>query len=77
MANALLVVPVEVRPRLQFVPMGEGAAWVIHRRYKDGRYRWSARLHIEGVRRTERAEGLAEHAARIEQFGRTGQSDAS
>lgn len=53
------VIPVSIRPRLTFVDMG-GAAWVICRRIQNGRYRWNARLHIDGERRSTRKEDLAD-----------------
>lgn len=58
-SNALLVVPVSVRPKLSFVDVAEDSegrarGWVIHRRIKNGRYRWSAKLHVDGRRRGER-----------------------
>lgn len=64
--TALLVpvIPVVVRPRLTFVPMGDGAAWVISRRVENGRYRWNARLRFDGERRSTRAEDWADWRSR-------------
>lgn len=52
----------EMRPLLEFVTVDDdaGVYWVIHRRMENGRYRWSARLRVDGDRSSNRQQLLDE-----------------